>query len=617
MKIVLVSMPWNLLETPSLPLGLLRARARSCPDPHEISDYYGNLKWAQYLLEKSRGEITTDDYSYIANWGVWHGMGDWVFASVLYDSPSWKTDAYQAYLAERHIDPGKSFAMREYARGFVAAAAAEILASKPDLVGFSSTFQQNVPSLAVARCLKIERPDLPVVFGGGNCEGPMGAALHRNFSFLDYVVSGEGEVAFVALLDALGGERALSGVPGLCWRRPDGRTVSNAAAAMVPMNLVPTPDYSAWFDALRSSGLRDHVQPKLLYEAARGCWWGQKHQCTFCGLNGTTMAFRARPAEQVWDAIKSLVTTYQMLDVVMVDNIMDPRYMRELLPLVRDAGWDLRFYCEVKANLRPDQLELFSHSGVSHIQPGIENLSSQVLSLMDKGVHATQNVQVLRDCEINQLTVDWNYLYGFPGEDANDYQPVIEQLPALVHLQPPSGATRIILERFSPYFEQPDLGFADRQPAEFYKYIYDLPPQVLADIAYQFATPPAGITGETEDALATAVAWWRDNYAASSLVYRVAEGIVHIYDARAGWPQRRVVLDDPMDASAYLLLMTPRSVTGLIRDLADQGFAVNAQRMRAWILWAREEGLVFEEGDRVVALATDRPAVRASQSPAG
>lgn len=31
----------------------------------------------------------------------------------------------------------------------------------------------------------------------------------------------------------------------------------------------------------------------LLYEASLGCWWGEKHHCTFCGLNGTTMKFRA------------------------------------------------------------------------------------------------------------------------------------------------------------------------------------------------------------------------------------------------------------------------------------------------------------------------------------
>jgi len=614
MKTVLVSMPWNLLETPSLPLGLLRARARACKQPPEVVDYYGNLRWAEYLLDRSAGAITPQDYSYIANWGVWHGMGDWVFAGVLTGQPDFHSGDYPQYLARRRADPGKSAAMRDYANDFIAQAAGEILAHEPDLVGFSSTFQQNVPSLALAQHLKREQPNLPILFGGGNCELPMGPALHRNFAFIDYVVSGEAEIAFVALLDALSGEREISGVPGLTWRGPDGLSVFNGPAGMVPVDSVPSPDYSGWFGALRRSPVRDQVQPKLLFEAARGCWWGEKHQCTFCGLNGSTMKFRAKSADEVWDALEELVTRHQVLDIVMVENIMDKRHARELLPRVRDAGWDLRFYYEVKANLRNDQLALFSDAGVSHIQPGIESLSTRVLALMDKGVHATQNVQVLRDCEANQLTVDWNFLYGFPGETDADYLTVIEQIPALVHLQPPSGATRIILERFSPYFERPELGFAERQAAEFYQYIYDLPASEIFDIGYQFRTAVRGITGAAEEALSARVAWWNDNYPDSSLVYVRDGDAVHVFDARAGWPRRRITIDQPKLAAAYLLLMTPRTVPGIVRHLADQQIATDEREIRDWLTWARAAGLIFEDGGRIVALATSRPPVRAPRS---
>jgi ribosomal peptide maturation radical SAM protein 1 len=308
------------------------------------------------------------------------------------------------------------------------------------------------------------------------------------------------------------------------------------------------------------------------------------------------------------------VTRYQVLDIVMVENIMDKRYARELLPRIREAGWDLRLYYEVKANLRADQLALFRDAGVSHIQPGIESLSTRVLALMDKGLHSTQNIQVLRDCECNQLTVDWNFLYGFPGEEDTDYLTVIEQLPALVHLQPPGGATRIILERFSPYFERPELGFAERRPAEFYQYLYDLPASEIFDIGYQFWTPARGIEGATEEALRGRVAWWRDSYPTSSLVYVRAGDAVHIYDARAGWPERRITIGTPALAAAYLLLMTPRTVPGLVRHLTEQEFVTDEQEVRSWLSWARSAGLVFEDGGRIVALATDRPPVRAPLS---
>jgi ribosomal peptide maturation radical SAM protein 1 len=603
-------MPWNLLETPSLPLGLMQAKIRECGNGDTTTGYYGNLRWAEYLYTSSGGAVTPDDYGYIANWGIWHGMGDWVFAGALHGSPDWQAEQYAAYLVSRSVDPGKSPAMRELAAGFVDMAAAEILATDPDVVGFSSTFQQNVPSLAVARALKHARPALPIVFGGGNCDGGMGAALHAEFECIDYVVSGEGELAFPALLNALRGKRALTDVPGLCWRADDGSTISNGTAPMVPMTAVPLPDYGDWFAALDQSQVRDYVRPLLLFEASRGCWWGEKHQCTFCGLNGTTMQFRSRDPDQAWQGLAALVSAHQVLDVVLVDNILGTRYIREVLPRIATARWDLRIYCEVKANLRHNQLASFSEAGASHIQPGIENLSTRVLTPMDKGVHATQNVQVMRDCEEHQLTVDWNYLYGFPGEADDDYTTIIEQLPALVHLHPPSGASRIILERFSPYFERPELGFTQRRPAEFYKYIYDMSEERLAELIYQFDTPRRGITGKVEDMLCDAVAAWRGRYLGSSLVVRGGDGCAYVHDAREGWPERVLVLDGPVWPAAYRLLRTSRTISGLVRALAAEDIAAEAEEVAAWLGWAGSAGLVFCDSGRAVALATSRVPVR-------
>jgi len=58
-----------------------------------------------------------------------------------------------------------------------------------------------------------------------------------------------------------------------------------------------------------------------------------------------------------------------------------------------------------------------------------------------------------------------------------------------VHLQPPSSTARIELDRFSPYFENPALGFPERTPAEPYRYVYDLSERQLQDMVYLFDTP--------------------------------------------------------------------------------------------------------------------------------
>ena len=53
--------------------------------------------------------------------------------------------------------------------------------------------------------IKKRHPLVKVVFGGANFEGEMGPEYVRAFSFIDYAVVGEGDIAFPALLRYLAG----------------------------------------------------------------------------------------------------------------------------------------------------------------------------------------------------------------------------------------------------------------------------------------------------------------------------------------------------------------------------------------------------------------------------
>src|SRR5213075_59060 len=73
------------------------------------------------------------------------------------------------------------------------------------IVGFTSTFQQNLASLALAGRIKQRHPEVLIAFGGSNCEGEMGVELHRQFSFLDVVCSGEGDLNFPEFVERIAG----------------------------------------------------------------------------------------------------------------------------------------------------------------------------------------------------------------------------------------------------------------------------------------------------------------------------------------------------------------------------------------------------------------------------
>jgi len=607
MRLCLVTMPWPSLDLPSLPLSLLSECVRSARPSDDVRCYYGNIRWAEHVLARTDGTLTPDDYSDIVEDGLFHGLGDWVFTSALYDDATWPVEHYESHPKTPFVHDGPARRMRELAPEFVRLAAAEVLADDPDVVGLTSTFMQNVPSLAMATELKRQRPELRIVMGGGNCDGPMGHALHRNFPVLDFVVSGEGERALVTLLDALeagAGDDRLGAIAGLCWRR-DGESVANPVAGdQLAMDQVPRPRFDDYFTAIAAGPVREYLEPKLVHEAARGCWWGMLKHCTFCGLNGSTMEFRSKPPERVFAEIADDVTRHQVLDVVMVDNIMDTDYIGTLLPQLADADWDLRLHYEVKSNLRRDHVRALAEAGVVHIQPGIESLSTRVLKIMAKGVDSITNVRLLRDCEELRVTTPWNLLYGFPGEEPDDYLPLLAQIPNLFHLQPARVATRIALERFSPYHQRPELGFGLRRPAAFYRHVYDLPVAELMDLVFIFDTPDAGIGGELEQSILDAVSRWQDAYLTSTLTYETTDGELVIADARADRTPREHVLREPWHVAGYQMLMNghgPASLTRVLGDLAD---GLGAGEVDAWLAWLAREGLVFEDGGRFVALAT-------------
>lgn len=609
MRVLLINMPWSPIDVPSLALGILKRTVDEHVPGAEADVLQAHLEFADWITE--RCEFTARDYEYYSLSSYFLGCGDWVFSSALYDDPQWRDAEFTAAMSGR-LDAEQMRMTRELHRvvpEFVDEVARRVVAAEPDVVGFTSTFQQNTAVLAAARRIKQLAPQIVTVMGGANCDGEQGAALHRNFAFVDHVVRGEGEAAFPALLTALSlGGTGLAQVPGLCHRAADGTSVVNPIAARpLPPAAIPSPDYTGYFERLARSVARNWVEPKLVVEGARGCWWGQKHHCTFCGLNGSFMEFRSKSPDTFYEEITGLAARHRVLDMYVVDNILDMGYLGTVLPRIIDSGHDLRLHIEIKANMRRSQLRTLADAGLIYVQPGIESLNSRVLGLMDKGVSGCQNVRMLRDAAELGLSVSWNYLYGFPGETAADYDPVIAQIPALAHLDPPSDqASRIAIERFSPYFNRPELGFSGLRPAGFYDLIYDLPERELYDLAYVFASPQRGIGRETAAALDAALADWHAAHPAARLTHTDLGDRIVLVSERPAFAWRHLVLTDPYELALFRLLDQPHTPAALARKTATapqgegggdgvRGDAAAEERTRAVLERWQELGLVFTD----------------------
>jgi len=481
-KTVLVQMPYADLERPSLALGLLHSSLKEAGLWSEV--VYANLRFAERVGLEALQMIRRIPEHLLA--------GEWTFAQAAFPHFT-PPPGYPDYLAREWGAPLDLTHLRASTVDFVRETARSVLALKPTIVGCTSTFQQHCASLALLREIKAQNPSVLTMMGGANCEGPMGLATLQSFPWVDVVVSGEADLLFPELVRKMA-EGKLDELPyGALCRENLGPGVPRAK--LLNLEQSPVPDFTHYFHTLEHTSFRDSVKPGLVMEGSRGCWWGAKHHCTFCGLNGTGMGYRAKSGERVLEEMETLAAKYSVSKVEMVDNILHMEGFKTFLPQLAEKGAPYNIFYEVKANLSREQVRMLSEAGVGWVQPGLESMDDQILKLLDKGTTALQNVRFLRYAREFGVRVTWLVLSQVPGEKDSWYEKMVEWLPAISHLQPPSRAVPLRYDRFSPYHSRPEQFGLQIEPEQSYRFVY--PPETdMENLAYFFkdkgATLPPG-----------------------------------------------------------------------------------------------------------------------------
>jgi ribosomal peptide maturation radical SAM protein 1 len=204
----------------------------------------------------------------------------------------------------------------------------------------------------------------------------------------------------------------------------------------------------------------------LLFESSRGCWWGQKKPCRFCGFCAAWRTYRQKSAARVLEEIFYLWERYGIGSLDATDNAMPPKYFKDVLPAVaRRRKPDQFLFYEIRPTTTPAQVAQLAKAGFLLAQPGIESLVTPVLKKMGKGTSAPQNIVLLRECRARRISACWNFLFGIPGEKRRDYEMLCDALPALFHLEAPQSFGPVRLDRYSEYFERPvRYGFRNLRP---------------------------------------------------------------------------------------------------------------------------------------------------------
>jgi hypothetical protein len=587
------------------------------------------------------------------------GLTDWFFRQTAF--PAWP-DNTEEYLQRFYPGSQKQahwFYMllkkRQGLETFLAEMIEKYHLSQAHLVGFTSMFSQNLACFSLARKLKEINPDLVTVMGGANCETPMGEEIVKNVKAIDFVFSGPALISFPQFVEYRlnhdfeschqipGVFSRINCLPGPVETAPHAETVGNVGSSRGQAPTLQAPDsracppqigpgtigkerdinelvaldYRSFLHSIKTHFSNKEVPPVLFFETSRGCWWGERAHCTFCGLNGLSMTYRAMHPQNAIAHFNSLFDYAAECSYInCVDNILPRNYTKEVLPFLNTPP-NLSLFYEVKADLSEQDLQVLSQARVNLIQPGIEALATSVLKLMKKGTTAFQNLRLLKHCVTYEVFPLWNLLIGFPGEKEEVYHKYMHDLPLLRHLPPPSGTFPVRFDRYSPYFALAREYGLDLVPFDFYKLIYPWSPESLARLAYYFkdqneqanysVTANKWLGKMEEQVQQWKRAWWPEGESQTTwekhyqpnrpkllLKQQGRETLIH--DSRSGKLVRYQISDTSKRLLQYL--DQPHKKADLITKFAH----LAPPDIEQEIAFLQDRGLLFEEDNRFMSL---------------
>lgn len=604
-------MPISVPRFPSIALGLLKPALQAIGEICDVR--YFSLDYLDRAGADLHATLTDVTY-YMAH------VGEWVFTGAAHNQADHAALPFLTECFARDYPdfctPGRLAAFlraRREAPAFIQWCFESIDWRRYDIVGFTTSFQQTMASLALARRIKQAHPDIQIVFGGVNCLDQMGRTLLAQYEFLDAVCVGEGDRCFPEWVRRLRAGEALEGITGMAVRANQAVVAGNDA--VTDLDALPFPDYDDFFRQHAQSSLAALYSPSLVFETARGCWWGAKSHCTFCGLNGTHIAFRVKSQDRAYDELAYLVARHHCADAANTDKILDTSYFQEFIPRLAAANLGLNIYYEAKVGMSPDELALLAQAGIRKVQFGIETFDTDLLRLMAKGSTMLQNIETMKLCAEHGIYVEWLALSGFPGERPEHYDRLAKLLPKLFHLQPPAAFIRARADRFSPYERDPGRFGVKLEPLPAYRHIFPFDDNTVRALANHFTLCSAELSGHDGYVAETAAqyALWQAEASQACLWYEVVDqDIIEIHDTRQGVEE---IITNLQGVSAALLRLCP-VITHWRALLAGFGGQVSGGEaaLMAASLCLQAQGFLLREGNRLLALPLRQPGPRRALS---
>ncbi|NLP15358.1 MAG: B12-binding domain-containing radical SAM protein [Clostridium sp.] len=289
-----------------------------------------------------------------------------------------------------------------------------IYAEDCDVAAFSCYIWNITFVLRVAENLKKVLPNIKIVLGGPEVSYDSEQVLQLH-PFVDFVISGEGESTFNALLRFLNGrEQELSGIKGLSFREDERINVSNSFPLEKDLDLIPSP----YNDEMLSC-----VGNRIVYfEASRGC----PFSCSYC-ISSTFEGVRYFSMERVKAELRFLLSAGVKL-VKFVDRTFNCNRERAkaIFEFIIDNAGDTVFHFEAAADLFDEEIvEILSRApkGLIQFEIGIQSTNEASLEAVKRKTNIKKVLYYVKRLEeLGNIHIHVDLIAGLPLEDYSSFK---------------------------------------------------------------------------------------------------------------------------------------------------------------------------------------------------
>ena len=283
-----------------------------------------------------------------------------------------------------------------------------------DILGFACYIWNIEMTLHVVDMVKAVRPDIKIVLGGPEVSFTADELLERCPN-IDYIVQGEGEEAFHALVTALqlGNDGLNPVIPGVRGRRDGSILGSLEAVEVSDLSTIPFP--------YTEEDMEDLEHKIIYYESSRGC----PFSCQYC-LSGNKNTVRFFPQERTLEELQWFID-HGVKQVKFVDRTFNcaPHHHRPLMEFMRDSDTDMNFHLEMEPELMTEwetNILCETPPGRIQIEVGVQSTHKKTLDAINRYNDWPYIQKSIRPIiQAGRTHVHMDLIVGLPHEDFNRF----------------------------------------------------------------------------------------------------------------------------------------------------------------------------------------------------